>query len=521
MVNLGLEPNIGALLETAAEKYEDKTLLIIDHEDVHYSYREVDEKVNQYANALQQNGIEKGRHVAVMLPNCSAFPFTWLALAKLGAIMIPVNTRYRIADLDYILADSEATVLVAHADYLEVFAKLPSDRQQNMELFRVGESEMAIGVDLLHQVSKMPKSITPTDLNLEDVMNLQYTSGTTGFPKGAVTTHEYWLLLGKTSGEEMTERDVFFVMAPFYYMDPQWELLMSMYAGCTMLLADKISMDNFKRCVKKYPVTCFWAWEQMLDLSDFKQDKDHHLRFAFLSGFPPQLHREFEEMYNVVAREVYGMTEIGACLRVPSEDVHMVGSGSVGKPIAARDLRIVDDSGKEVPFGKTGELLVKGPGILKGYYGKEDVTAEAFDGDYFRTGDLFRQDENGNYYFIGRKKDMIRRMGDNISASEVEQVLMAHPKISEAAVVPVPDKIRHEEVKAYILPASGETPESIPPEEIIEYCLEQIAKFKVPRYIEYVDSFAKTGSGKIKKPELIAEKEDITEGCYDRFAGVP
>jgi crotonobetaine/carnitine-CoA ligase len=512
------EPNIGTLLESAAEKYEDKTVLIVDHEEISYSFRELDDKVNQFANALRQQGIERGHHVAVMLPNCSEFPFTWLALAKLGAVMIPVNTRYKIADLEYILNDSDATALVIHTDYLDVFSKIPKERYQIEKIFQVGESEIEFGIDLSSLADKMPSKEVQTNLKIDDVMNLQYTSGTTGFPKGAITTHEYWLLLGERAAIDMEESDLFFSMSPFYYMDPQWELLMSLYAGCGMVLADKLTMDNFAKCVKKYPVTHFWAWERMLYLSEFEHDKDHHLRFALLSGFTPRLHKALEEMFHVVAREAYGMTEIGGCLRVPPEDTHMVGSGSVGMPVDLREVRIVDDSGNDVALGETGELLVKGPGIFKGYYKKPEANAEAFDGEYFRTGDLFYQDEAGNYYFVSRKKEMIRRMGDNISATEVEHFLMSHPMISGAAVVPVPDEIRHEEVKAYILPAVGETPETIPPEEIVEYCLERIAKFKVPRYIEYVTEFSRTASGKIQKFKLIAEKEDLTEGIFDRFA---
>jgi crotonobetaine/carnitine-CoA ligase len=195
----------------------------------------------------------------------------------------------------------------------------------------------------------------------------------------------------------------------------------------------------------------------------------------------------------------------------------MVGSGSVGKPPDFRELRIVDEDGNDVPQGQVGELLVKGQGIFKGYYKKPEENARAFLGEYFRTGDLFRQDEAGYYYFVSRKKDMIRRMGDNISATEVEHVLMSHPKIAEAAVVPVPDAVRGEEVKAYILLAAGETPESMPPEEIIAFCLERIAKFKVPRYLEYVTEFPKSASEKIQKNILISQKVDLTEGCYDRF----
>jgi len=155
--------------------------------------------------------------------------------------------------------------------------------------------------------------------------------------------------------------------------------------------------------------------------------------------------------------------------------------------------------------------------MFKGYYKKPKETAEAFDGEWFRTGDLFRQDESGYYYIVGRKKDMIRRSGDNISAVEIENLLTSHPKILSASVLPVPDENRGEEVKAYIIPANGETPETIPPEEIISFCMQSIAEFKVPRYIEYTTEFPRTPSGKIQKHLLMAEKKDLTTDCYDRL----
>lgn len=517
MMELHVEKNIGRLVELAAARYGDKRCLTVDHEGISYSFQEINVRANQFANALRKAGIQPGEHVAVMLPNCSAFPFTWLALAKLGAVMVPVNNRYQVRDLEYILGDSDATALVIHGDYTPAFEAVPRKSHRVEKVLRVSDTGEGIGEPLLESAAQMPPELTSADPGLDDVMNLQYTSGTTGFPKAAITTHEYWLVLGGFAAQMMTANDVFLTMSPFYYMDPQWELLMSLLSGCGIVLVDKISPEAFARCARQYPVTCFWAWEEMLCLPGFEEDKGHHLRYALLSAFPPALHREFEERFHVVAREVYGMTEIGAGTQMAYEDAHMVGSGSVGKPVAFRELRIVGEDGKDVRQGEVGELLVKGQGLFKGYHNKPEETAKAFTGDYFRTGDLFRQDAAGYYYFVSRKKEMIRRLGDNISATEVEHVLMTHCKIVEAAVVPVPDKVRGEEVKAYILPAPGETPETIPPQDIVAYCLERIAKFKIPRYIEYVETFPRSASDKIQKNILMGQKEDLTQGCYDRF----
>lgn len=517
MTNLDFPGNIGDLVEAAAAHYGDKKFFTFDNEGTSLSFKELNFRVNQFANTLQQEGIKQGTHVSVMLPNCSEFPITWLALAKLGAIMVPVNNRYQLHDLEYLLNDSDSTFMVIHTDYASIFHQVSPASHQLEKVFRVGAGNEDLGVSLPELAGSMSGEFIPMDLNLDTVMNLQYTSGTTGFPKAAITTHEYWLVLGEFAARSLTSEDVFLTMSPFYYMDPQWELLMALFSGCGIVLVDKITLEGFARCVKKYPVTTCWAFPEMMYLTNFKEDRDHHLKTMLLSAFPASLHKEFEEQFHVVAREVYGMTEIGAGTQVPFEDYSLVGTGSVGRPPEFRQMRIVDDNGKDVPVGEMGELLVKGRGIFKGYYKKPEENTRAFLGEYFRTGDIFRQDEAGNYYFVSRKKDMIRRMGDNISAIEVEHVLMSHPLIQEAAVVSVKDTLRGEEVKAYILPAHGETPESIPPQEIITWCLERIARFKVPRYIEYVQEFPRSASEKIQKNILTSRKKDLTEGCFDRF----
>ncbi len=517
MQQLRLERNIGTLLESAAKKFGDKTVLIVDHQNISLSFLELNARVNQFANALSDSGIEAGDHVGVMLPNCVEFPCIWLALARMGAVMVPLNVRYQAFDLEYVLRDSDAVGLIIHSALLPIYRKIPTDSHKIKHLLQIGEEGDTPSLKQL--ADNKPDTFQPAESTLDDLMNIQYTSGTTGFAKGVMTTHEYWLSCGATAASfGFTGEDMLLAMSPFYYMDPQWELIMALTSGGAMVMAEKISAENFLGCLKKYPVTISWGSESLLYLPPFTEEDNISLKRILLSAFPKDLHQQFEEHFNVIAREVYGMTEIGAGSAVAVEDTHMVGSGSVGKPVVNREFRIIDEAGNDLPCGEVGELLVRGPGILKGYYNKPEATKKAFFEGYFRTGDLFRCDENGDYYFVGRIKDMIRRMGDNISAEEVEKVLKSHPKVLEAAVIGVPDAKRDEEVKAYIIPAPGESPESIPPGEIVEYCLERIAKFKVPRYIDYRTDFPRSTSDKIQKHKLIEEQEDLTRDCFDRFA---
>jgi carnitine-CoA ligase len=512
-----VESNIAILLEKSAARYGEKKAIIFEQEAMSLSYRELNENVNKYANALRSLGVKKGDRVSVMLPNCHEFPLTWLAIAKLGAVMVPTNINYKAHDLEYILKDSGASVIVIHPEKIPIYREVKSRCPDVKEILRVGEGEDKIGHSLAEIVQAASAQLSPSDLSPGDLVNIQYTSGTTGFPKGCMLTHEYWLTLGWLTGRRVEENDTFLSVQPFYYMDPQGQVIMTLTSGATMVLAGKYSPSKYMGLVRQYGVTCSLTPRAILlyKQPESPLDGQNKLRFVTFFGFPPHFHKKFEERFNVIAREGYGMTEIGSCMRVPLEDGHMTGSGSVGVPLKYREVRIVDENGHDVLQGEIGELWVRGPGIFKGYYNKPEINSGSFTGEWFHTGDLFRQDEKGYYYIVGRKKDMVRRHAENISASEVENVIRLHPKVLDVAVVPVPDEIRGEEVKAYIIPKPGERPEAIPPEELIAFCLERIAKFKVPRFIEYRESFPRTPTERVEKHKLIAEKKDLRSGSYD------
>ena len=213
------------------------------------------------------------------------------------------------------------------------------------------------------------------------------------------------------------------------------------------------------------------------------------------------------------AREAFGMTEIGATMFMPLEAEDMIGSGSCGVPCAFRECKVVDENGNELPHGEIGELVVRGPNILLGYYKKPEATRDAFFGDWFRTGDLFRRDENGFFYIVGRIKDMIRRNSENISAREVESVIAQAPGVSDVAAVGVPHETRGEDVKIYVIPEQRDTPPD--PEALIAFAAQRLAPFKVPRYVECVEKFPRTPSGKIAKNVLKAAKPDLRAGSWD------
>ncbi len=515
----GMKKNIGGLLEQAASDFGDRVAVYFEHDDSRISYRDLNRTVNRYANVLQKQGVKQGDHVGVMLPNCPEFPYTWLAIAKIGAIMIPVNINYQSHDLEYIMNDGDASFLIIHKDFTQVFESVRAKCSALQTVLVVGDVKEQVGICMGELLKDAPVEFTGSDVEQDALVNIQYTSGTTGFPKGCMLTHEYWLTLGWTTTHSGFEFDgeVFLSIQPFFYMDPQWQLIATLTSGSTLILAKQFTASGFLDLVRKHNVTVSLVEAAILIYlqEETSYDADHNLRFALIFGFPPHLHKKFQDRFGTTAREAYGMTEIGCGFAVPPEDEHMTGSGSVGKPLHYREVQLVDDNGNLVATGETGELLVKGFGIFKGYYNKPEATESVFAGDWFRTGDLFRQDENGNYYIMGRKKDMVRRSGENISCAEVEQVLGRHPKILAASVIPVPDEARGEEVKAYIIPDFGETSESIPPDEIVAFGKENLAAFKVPRYIEYRLDLPMTPNMRIQKHKLISEKKDLTSGSYD------
>jgi len=304
---------------------------------------------------------------------------------------------------------------------------------------------------------------------------------------------------------------------PFFYMDPQWLLLMAFHHGTTLFVAKRQSASRFMQWVRQYRIQFCLLPYLVLKQPPHPDDRNHELIRCNVYGVPRSLHREIEERFDLVARESFGMTEIGTAAFMPIEATNMVGSGSCGIAGPFRRVRVVGEDGQEVPRGEVGELQVAGPGLLLGYYKNAEATAGAFDGEWFRTGDLFCQDQNGYLFIVGRVKDMVRRAGENIAAREVESVIAALPDIAEVAVVPVPDPIRGEEVKVYVVLAAGASRDTVSPAAIIEHCTKNLAPFKVPRYISYERELPKTPSGKIVKKVLTEGVSDLRAGSFDRI----
>jgi crotonobetaine/carnitine-CoA ligase len=513
-----LAPNLQALIEDFCHEDPDALAWVFFDSNERLTRRDILDQITRLASSLHRIGVEKGSHVAVLLPNVSAFPITWLALACLGAVMVPVNTRYTAAELGYVLNDAEAAFLVIEATLLRQLHNL--DRPSRLTPDRI----VVFGADSGQRYRNWAELLaegTPGfrpqwHVGGDDLMNIQYTSGTTGFPKGCMQTQLYWLIMGRVAAHrDGLQLKHILIAQPFFYMDPQWLTLMAIEQRGTTFVAAQPSVTRFMDWVHQYQIH-FCIFPELVYRQPARDDDARTaLRRLATYGHSKAIHGDLERRFNVVAREGFGMTEVGSAMSMPYEATHMVGSGACGLPSAFRECRIVDETGGDVPQGAVGELVVRGPGVTKGYYRKPEANRSVFFGDWFRTGDLFVQDKRGYYTIVGRLKDMIRRSGENIAAREVEAALVAIEGIEDAAALAVPDETRGEEVKAYVVLKGGFTQATLRPHHILAELAKVLAPFKLPRYLEYVTTLPKTPSEKIKKDTLKAAKPDLRTGSWD------
>jgi carnitine-CoA ligase len=496
-------------LREAARRWPDRAAWTFDPGE-RLTFADVDRLTTGYARALSERGVRPGDRVAVMLGNEPAFPLTWLALSKLGVAMVPVNTKYQTEDAGHVLRASGASAIVAGAAFEPLLRRVQPDVPGLRQVLPAAEIATAARE-------------TPADSALAEdpgpagIANIQFTSGTTGRPKGCLLPHRYWTQLAGGLVAEfpyLTEHDVMLTAQPFHYIDPQWNVAASLLSGAELVILDGFHPSSFWAKVREHRVTYFYCLGAMptllLRMPPDPADRDHAVRAVQCSAIPPALHGELEERWGVPWYETFGMTETGADLRVTDRDHdELIGTGCLGLPASDRRARIVDGAGQPVPAGQIGEITLAGPGMMDGYLDDPEATARVMRDGWFHTGDLGRMDEHGRVYHTGRLKDMIRRSGENISAREVEEVLLTHPAVRLAAVTSVRDDIRGEEAKAYYVGAGVE------PDALAEHCRARLAAFKVPRFWQPAPDLPRTDSQRVAKSKL----GEVDGAVFDTVSG--
>lgn len=513
--------NLASVLDYSTDEYPQKTAVVCG--DIRLSYAAVNAMANQIANGLLDIGIQKGDKVALSCPNLPYFPVVYYGILKAGAVAAPLSVLLKGREIAYHLADSEAKAyfcfqgtpeLPMAQDGVKGFNDTPTC--ENMYIMTADPTAPSPidGIATMGQfMAGKPPEFDTRQLNSDDTAVILYTSGTTGFPKGAELSHSNLMMqtLAIVEAFRLDPSDVHLVLLPLFHSAGQAEHMNAGFSkGNTLVLVPRFSAEAALEAIQKENASIFIGvptmyWE-LLNYEDKENKFDlekiaDSLRIgvAGAASLPVEIIKGFEEKYNVPILEGYGLTETSPT--VSFNHLHKPRKvGSVGTPIWCVEVKIFNDKQESLAPGEVGEIVVRGHNVMKGYYNKPEETDEAFKGtSWFHTGDLGKLDEDGYIYIVDRVKEMIIRGGLNVYPREIEEVLMTHTSISLVAVIGVPHDRHGEEIKAFVVLNEG-AKES--PEDIIEWAKEQMAAYKYPRIVDIVDALPTSATGKILKKEL-------------------
>jgi len=522
------------VLDESVERYSLKVALIFKNHE--WTYEELNHQVNKLAKGLVKLGIKKGDHISIWLPNSFEWVICNFATIKAGAVMIPVNTRYKSREVEYILKQSDsATLFMAdrflNMDYLSMIRDICPEidtsvcgnlRSKNLPKLRNIILKREESVPGFYKYSEVMESGSDDDEDgtlrkirqmvlPSDIVNIQYTSGTTGEPKGAMLTHR--MLLGAyaiTQILKLTGNDRLILSLPFFHCFANLNgLLPFMMTGGSIVLMDVFEPEEELRLIEKYRCTVIYGvptmYTMMLNHPKFDSFDLSSLRTGNLGGAPPPVKLVKDIINKMGVKELtanYGMTE-NSCSICATKigDAPEIIATTVGRPFPLVEAKVVDiRTRKDLPNNQPGLIYVRGPYVMEGYYKKPEETKETIDSDgWLMTEDLGKIDENENFTLTGRYKDLIMPGGENVSPAEVENFIFEHPAVKDVQVIGVPNERLGEAVMAYvILKQEGDCTE----QEIIDFCKSRMANFKVPKFVIFVDGFPMTSTGKVQKFKL-------------------
>jgi len=468
-----------------------------------YSYAELHARATRLASKLlRQHRLQPGDRVAVLAANSVEHVLLFLAAQTAGLVLVPLNYRLAQPELQYVVSDADPAILFVGSDYTEAARELDT----GADLLPLSEARDLSAVD--GDPAPVPRQELPPQPGLDDPLMILYTSGTTGRPKGAIISHGMitWNSVNTEMRLDLTSRDRSFNAAPFYHTGG-WNVLLTpfLHHGATTFLLPSFDPEAVLRLCDDEELSILWGVPTMLKMmSDHEAFDDVTLdtvRYAIVGGeaMPEPLIRIWQEK-GVPIRQGFGMTEVGVnCFSLPEKDA-LRKIGSIGFPNFYIDTRVVDEDGDDVPSGEPGELLMRGPVVTPGYWRDPDATADAIDEDgWFATGDLVRVDDEGYFYVVGRKKEMYISGGENVYPAEVEAAIYEHEAVGEAAVIGVPDERWGETGAAFVVIKDGHT---LSVDELLDHAGSRLARYKVPRHVQFLDELPKGHSGKIQKNEL-------------------
>ncbi|MFC5604697.1 long-chain-fatty-acid--CoA ligase [Sporosarcina koreensis] len=486
------------------------TTAIID-EELTMTYSELKTATDRLAKYLHTKGMKKGDHIAVMLPNSAEYIVCYFALQRLGCIQVQVNILYQSSELTHILNDCSAKWIlcddaqIPKIEAIELRAKIePIVFDGERKFFR----NVCLNESVTENIQLPDVLIDP----MENVAIVQYTGGTTGNAKGVMLTHhnivgnviQNCVFYSLRKKEEITLGNT-----PMAHVMGLSYINITFALSGTYIVVKRFNIQKVKELLQKYAPTIFIGaptiYIALLNSDEISDEDLKSLKICTCGTAPLPLEviKEFEERSGAQIMEGYGMTEVLVTHRNPRSDKKK--TGSIGIPLPSTDCKIVDmdDGNREVPIGEQGELLIKGPQVMKGYWNNPEETGHVLRDGWLSTGDMAVMDDEGYFYIVGRKKDLIIASGYNIYPIEVENVVYEHPAVLEACVFGVPDSYRGETVKCVIVPKEGY---EVSAEEMTAFCKERLATYKVPKLVEFRDSLPKTAVGKIMKQQLMKEE---------------
>ncbi|WP_165964108.1 AMP-binding protein [Actinomadura sp. KC216] len=513
------DQSLVAALRLAAADTPDHEFLRIAGES--FSYRDALTEVEHTARGLRGLGVDPGDRVGIMCDNRAEVVWAWLGANAAHAIDVPVNTQARGRLLAYFVEDARPRVLIGTEDYLQVLADTITYDPEVVVCVGehssrpFGDRARQLGFDELREAGASPPVVLE-DPHPGEIATIMYTSGTTGPSKGVMLPQRYYPAQAEhiTRVMELGADEIIYCVQPLFHIDARGFLATALDTRSTAVIGRRFSATRFWDEIRENGVTVFGTIGTMLWLLHKQpprpDDKDNPATLAVCSSTPKEILREFEERFGIRIIEAYGMTE---CLLIASAPARDTVPGRIGRPLTEVPVRLVDDGDAPVPAGEVGELVYRPEepfAMMQGYWTKPEATVEAWRNLWFHTGDLAREHPDGTLEYVGRKKDSIRRRGENVSAWEVEEAVAAHPRVREVAAIGVPSEVGEEDVAVLVVTIPGDP---LDPAELVEFVSRDLPRYAVPRYVEFVDGLPKTASERIEKAKV--RERGITAAAWD------